>query len=81
MSVLQTCMLSRFFFVAVSAPFVARMRRSVFAGNFLDGVNVTSLALMGVVTWHLLRAAGFTQVDTVRDLERRDRVTLGQWPG
>lgn len=29
----------------------------------------------------LLQAAGFTRVETARDLERRDRVSLGQWPG
>lgn len=29
----------------------------------------------------LMQAAGFTRVETARDLERRDRVGLGQWPG
>ena len=29
----------------------------------------------------LLQAAGFTAVETARDLEARDRVSLGQWPG
>ncbi|MET0807769.1 MAG: peptide chain release factor N(5)-glutamine methyltransferase [Pseudoxanthomonas sp.] len=28
----------------------------------------------------LLTAAGFAEVDTVQDLERRDRVTYGRWP-
>ena len=34
-----------------------RLRRSAVAGALLDGVNVASLALMAVVTWHLGRAA------------------------
>ncbi|MDY0021109.1 peptide chain release factor N(5)-glutamine methyltransferase [Arenimonas caeni] len=29
----------------------------------------------------LLRDAGFGHVETARDLERRDRISLGQWPG
>ena len=29
----------------------------------------------------LLRTAGFSRVETVRDLEYRDRISLGQWPG
>ena len=46
-----------FFFVAVSAPLVSRIRKSKAAGAFLDGVNVASLALMSVVTYQLGRAA------------------------
>jgi len=49
--------LPAFVFVALSAPFVLRLRRSAVAGAFLDGVNVASLALMAVVTWHLGRSA------------------------
>jgi chromate transporter len=49
--------LPAFFFVAASGPLVPRMRRSIIAGAFLDGLNVASLALMAVVTWHLGRAA------------------------
>ena len=49
--------LPAFFFVAVSGPLVPRLRRSPFAGAFLDGVNVASLALMAVVTCYLGRAA------------------------
>src|SRR5258708_3396475 len=45
--------LPAFVFVALSAPFVPRLRRSARAGAFLDGVNVASLALMGVVTLRL----------------------------
>ncbi len=46
-----------FFFVAVSGPLVPKLRRSPRAGSFLDGLNVASLALMGVVTVSLARAA------------------------
>ena len=49
--------LPAFIFVAASGPLVPRMRRSPIAGAVLDGVNVASLALMAVVTWHLGRAA------------------------
>ena len=46
-----------FVFVAASSPLVPRIRRSAWAGPFLDGVNVASLGLMAVVTWQLGRAA------------------------
>jgi chromate transporter len=49
--------LPAFLFVAASGPLVPRLRRSPAAGAFLDGVNVASLALMAVVTWHLGRSA------------------------
>jgi chromate transporter len=49
--------LPAFFFVAVSAPLLPRLRNSRLAGAFLDGLNVASLALMAVVTWELGRAA------------------------
>lgn len=49
--------LPAFFFVAISGPFVPRLRRSVVAGDVLDGVNVGSLALMAVVTLKLGAAA------------------------
>jgi chromate transporter len=49
--------LPAFFFVAISGPLVPRLRRSPFAGAFLDGVNVASLALMAVVTCQLGRVA------------------------
>lgn len=49
--------LPAFCFVAVSGPLVPWLRRSSVAGAFLDGVNVASLALMAVVTWHLGRTA------------------------
>jgi len=58
-AVVATCgiFLPAFFFVALSGPLVPRLRRSPTAGAFLDGVNVASLALMAVVTWHLSWAA------------------------
>jgi chromate transporter len=43
--------LPAFFFVAISAPFVNRIRQSKNAGTILDGINVASLALMAVVTF------------------------------
>ena len=49
--------LPAFLLVALTAPFVPRLRRSPLAGAFLDGLNVASLALMLVVTWQLGRAA------------------------
>jgi chromate transporter len=49
--------LPAFLFVAISGPLIPLIRRSPTAGAVLDGINVASLALMGVVTWVLLRAA------------------------
>jgi chromate transporter len=49
--------LPAFFFVAVSAPLLPRLRTSPTAGHVLDGINVASLALMVVVTWQLARSA------------------------
>jgi len=49
--------LPAFVFVALSGPLIPRLRRSAFAGAFLDGVNVASLALMAVVTLQLGRAS------------------------
>ncbi len=49
--------LPAFVFVAASGPLVPRLRRSLAAAAFLDGVNVASLALMAVVTWQLGRGA------------------------
>ena len=43
--------------MAATAPLIPRLRRSPTAGAFLDGVNVASLALLVVVTWHLARVA------------------------
>jgi len=55
--------LPSFVFVAASRPLLPRLRRSRWAGAFLDGVNVAAVALMAAVTWQLARAAivdGFT---------------------
>jgi chromate transporter len=49
--------LPAFIFVALSGPLIPRLRTSPSASAFLDGVNITSLALMVVVTWQLGRAA------------------------
>ena len=49
--------LPAFVYVALSGPIVPRLRRSRIAGGVLDGVNVASLALMAVVTWHIGRAS------------------------
>jgi len=46
-----------FVYVAISGPVVPRLRASALASGALDGVNVASLALMAVVTWHIARAA------------------------
>lgn len=45
--------LPAFIFVALSSPLIPKLRASPLAGAFLDGVNVSSLALMAVVTWQL----------------------------
>jgi chromate transporter len=49
--------LPSFVFVAASSPLIPRIRRSPWAGSFLDGVNVASLGLMATVTWQLGLAA------------------------
>lgn len=49
--------LPAFVFVAASLPFIPRLRGSPWAGALLDGVNVTSLALMAGVSWQLGRVA------------------------
>jgi chromate transporter len=46
-----------FVFVALSVPWLARLRASPAASAFLDGVNAASLALMAVVLVQLARAA------------------------
>ena len=49
--------LPAFVLVAVSGPLIPFLRRSATAGAFLDGVNVTSLALMAAVSYQLGRSA------------------------
>jgi chromate transporter len=49
--------LPAFVFVAITAPFVPRLRRSRVLSRALDGVNAASFALMAVVSWQLARSA------------------------
>jgi chromate transporter len=49
--------LPSFALVALSGPVIPRLRRSRLAGAFLDGVNVSALALMAAVTAQLGKAA------------------------
>jgi chromate transporter len=56
--------LPAFVFVAISNPFIPRLRESLWAGAFLDGVNVAALGLMAAVTVQLARAT-FTDAITV----------------
>jgi chromate transporter len=49
--------LPAFVFVAITAPFVPRLRQSRVLSRALDGVNAASLALMAVVSWQLARSA------------------------
>ena len=49
--------LPAFIFVALTGPLIPRLRRSPVMSNLLDGLNVTSLALMAGVTWQLGRGA------------------------
>ncbi len=46
-----------FLLCAVSGPVMPWIRRSRLAGAFLDGVNVSALGLMAIVTWELARTA------------------------
>ncbi len=45
--------LPSFFFVAISNPFIPKMRNSPWFGGLLDGLNVASLGLMAAVIWQL----------------------------
>jgi chromate transporter len=49
--------LPAFFFVAITAPFIERLRKSLITSAALDGVNVASMALMAFVTVELGRDA------------------------
>jgi chromate transporter len=49
--------LPAFCLVAVSNPFLPRLRKSPALGRFLDGVNVASLALMAGAAWQMGKAA------------------------
>lgn len=49
--------LPSFVFVAISNPFIPRLRNSAWAGSFLDGINVAALSLMTAVTVQLGQAS------------------------
>lgn len=49
--------LPSFVFVAISNPWIPRMRKSTWFSGLLDGVNAASLSLMAAVTWQLGRAS------------------------
>ena len=57
--------LPAFVFVAVTGPFIPRLRSSPILSGILDGVNVVSLALMAGVTWQLGRSAIFDPVSVL----------------
>lgn len=47
--------LPAFLFVAVTAKYLSRLRKSPIAGAFLDGVNAAAVALMAFVGWQFAR--------------------------
>lgn len=49
--------LPSFVFVAICNPLIPRIRKSIWLGSLLDGVNAASLGLMAAVTWQLGRAS------------------------
>ncbi len=49
--------LPAFAFVAATAKYLPRLRKSPIAGAFLDGVNAAAVALMATVGWQFARAA------------------------
>jgi chromate transporter len=49
--------LPAFFFVAITNPWIPKLRQSALLSHFLDGVNAAALGLMVSVTWQLGRAA------------------------
>jgi chromate transporter len=55
--------LPSFVFVAISNPFIPRLRNSPWASGFLDGINVSALGLMAAVTWQI-GAASLTDLYT-----------------
>ena len=60
--------LPSFMFVALSNPFIPRMRDSALFSSLLDGLNVASLALMAAVTWQLAVASVFDGVTATTSL-------------
>lgn len=55
--------LPSFIFVAITNPLIPKMRKSVWAGGLLDGVNVASIALIIVVIWQFGKASLNTPLD------------------
>ncbi len=49
--------LPAFVYVALTARVLPKLRKSPFAGAFLDGVNAAAVALMGFVGWQFARAS------------------------
>ncbi len=49
--------LPAFIFVAISNPWIPRLRNSAWFSGLLDGVNAAALGLMGGVTWQLGRSS------------------------
>lgn len=49
--------LPAFLYVAATAKFLPKLRRSAWASAFLDGVNAAAVALMATVGWQFARAA------------------------
>ena len=49
--------LPSFIFVAISGPFIPRLRKWPLTASLLDGINVAALGLMAGVTWDLGRSA------------------------
>ncbi len=49
--------LPSFIFVAFTNPWIPKLRNSIWAGSFLDGVNIASLSLMTAVTIELGQAS------------------------
>ena len=48
--------LPSFFFVAISNPYIPKMRKSIWFSAFLNGINAASLGLMAAVTIQLAQA-------------------------
>lgn len=49
--------LPAFIFVGMTAHVLPKLRKSPYAGAFLDGVNASAVALMGFVGWQFARAS------------------------
>jgi chromate transporter len=45
--------LPSFIFVAVTHPLISRLRKSLWTGALLDGINAAAISLMAAVMWQL----------------------------